>query len=142
VWKRPHVDEFLSWLLSQNHQVAVWTSARRNNAEKMVHGILTPDIRDRLLFVWGQEECNQYPDPEARGGVRFTKPLSKVHEAFPSFGQDGAEVAVLIDDSIEKTVENVPGLHFDPGTWTRENVNDNFLLPPNAPVCQWLAKFK
>jgi len=127
IWKRPHVDEFLNFLF-QHFTVAVWTSAQKRNAENMIP-LLLGNQSPPFLFVWDQSKCNAdtlseeqwaeeltKPPRKRRRRKRwlFTKPLAKVWEAFPEYN---ATNTLLIDDSVEKTIENPPGLFYCPPSW-------------------------
>jgi hypothetical protein len=127
-WLRPQACEFLD-LLFQHFTVAIWTSAQEHNAMSILNLLLPEYGQDKFLFVWGQEKCNsnilseadwadeQTKPPKKRKRRKrwlFTKPLARVWEAFPQFDKTNT---LLVDDSIEKAIENPPGLHYCPPTW-------------------------
>ena len=57
VWVRPHVKQFLSWLMEHFH-VAIWSSVLYHNISPIVETLLPDEHeRERLLFWWNQEHC-------------------------------------------------------------------------------------
>lgn len=153
VWKRPYMDTFLDFLL-QHFIVSIWTSANRRNADRMVNSIMTQERREQLLFVWSQEDCrtinvgteefDSYLGGKDEAGAErprkkhkhlFLKNLSRVWEAFPQFDESNT---LLIDDSTEKTLDNPPGLHYQPETWIALNEQDDALGPEG--VCTLFLK--
>jgi hypothetical protein len=53
---RTDLDDFLRYL-DQHFCIAIWTSAKRRTANRLVNMLIPGDIRQRLLFIWGQNYC-------------------------------------------------------------------------------------
>jgi len=140
IWCRPHAAEFLQFLFL-NFTVAIWTSARDHNAETMLNALLkdTGLEKDDFLFVWGQDKCECERATKSNHQKKkylFKKPLARVWEAFPEFDERNT---LLIDDSVEKTVDNPPGLHYCPLTWSvLEHPLDQELAVKDGKLTTWL----
>jgi hypothetical protein len=52
---RPHVFQFLAYCL-KHHCVAIWSSARRKNVEKMMTYLFTRNQISQLVAVWSRED--------------------------------------------------------------------------------------
>jgi hypothetical protein len=87
--------------LDQHFCLAVWTSAKRKTARRLLDLLLPPAISQRLLFVWTQAECDVLDQPELHKEeeVVFQKFLSKVWRAFPLWNSSNT---LLMDDSPAK----------------------------------------
>ena len=91
VYKRPFVEQFLTWC-SENFDIAIWTSATNDYAAEIVANIF-PQGQHNLLFVWSRERCTQSLDIESRE-VFWEKKLTKLRRR----GYDLDNV-IVIDDS-------------------------------------------
>mmetsp|Transcript_7774 Transcript_7774/g.11484 ORF Transcript_7774/g.11484 Transcript_7774/m.11484 type:complete len:352 (+) Transcript_7774:1787-2842(+) len=131
---RMNLDDFLS-KLDARFTLAVWSSAQRKTAVKLVDLLFPADIAKRLLFVWGQNMCVPLKQPESEDrtkndpGEIFSKPLCKVWDMFPLWNQWNT---LLVDDSPSKCVTfkantiNPPSMkgisaHFEAGHYEAEN---------------------
>jgi hypothetical protein len=124
---RTDLDDFLRFL-DQHFCIAIWTSAKRRTAKRLVNMLIPDDIRQRLLFIWGQNDCEAGRDRSSTSGpcttktvavsandnddgvdesdgedetTIFEKRLDKVWKAFPFWSADNT---LLIDDTREKCV--------------------------------------
>lgn len=101
VYKRPFLDEFLSFCFS-NFKVAIWTSAGKVFADEIVKVIIekhgTPE------FVWSNKKCTPRFNPETYEIVE-TKNLAKVkNKGFP------LDLVIMVDDTPEKLSRNYGNL--------------------------------
>lgn len=113
VWKRPHAEEFIGWLLD-NYRVAVWSSATGPNVGLLVKHLFGKRERE-LLFQYDQKKC--LPRGTHKDGDRpiYTKPLAAVWKEYKAYGPENT---VLIDDSPEKTMDNPEHTVLVTKTWT------------------------
>jgi len=96
---RPNLHTFLRWA-DQNFCVAVWTSAKLKTARQLVEHLFPEDVRNRLLFLWGQDRCQQADIPSTESCVPlFYKDLKRVWEEFPLWSSHNT---IIVDDSPEK----------------------------------------
>merc|ERR1712157_352609 len=49
----------LLYFLDEHFTLAVWTSAKLKNANKLIDLLFPFDIKTRLLFIWGQNSCDE-----------------------------------------------------------------------------------
>ncbi|KAL7750654.1 hypothetical protein RI367_003996 [Sorochytrium milnesiophthora] len=93
---RPGLTSFLYQTMTLSHlDYAVWTSAGARNAEAMVSLAFPTDLRDRLLFVWHRDQCDEVP-----GTAWATyKNASRIFKLYPQYGPHNT---LIIDDSIHK----------------------------------------
>jgi len=90
--------------------------------------LLPQELQDRLLFVWGQEECTavevdhdttEHGKPVARTkeGVKviYRKDLNRIWNCYPQFNQENT---LMIDDSKEKFQDEAPCFRHVQ-TWTK-----------------------
>jgi hypothetical protein len=97
---RTDLTEFLHYL-DAHFCLAIWTSAKRKNAHRLVQALIPTPIAERLLFLWDQSDCiplaaattDQWNVPT------FVKDLSKVWKRYPLWNTSNT---LLIDDSPEK----------------------------------------
>ena len=75
---RTDLDYFLR-CLDQHFCLAIWTSAKKKTASKLVKALIPKDIESRLIFVWSQQHCN------------LTNPKND-HESDSDSGDDGDDV--------------------------------------------------
>lgn len=108
IYLRPHLRSFLGRILSFA-DVAVWTSAKRENALPMVHAAFYPHISEGkeeylhpLKFVWAQEECQVHHSPRVNGCYKpdFRKPLPQIWHKYRSLYSE--KNTIIIDDSMRK----------------------------------------
>lgn len=90
VFRRPHLDAFLTALFARARSVSVWTAATKGYANAILKRILTDDQRKRLKFVWSRNRT------VTRDGVPYLKELSKLYAAFPGMHHRNT---VLLDDN-------------------------------------------
>jgi hypothetical protein len=98
---RPHVFEFLHFL-QQHFTLAVWTSAKKKTADKLINLLVPKKVADSFLFVWAQHDCKIQPQIIVGGDPNdqlFEKDLSKVWVAYPLWNVHNT---LLMDDSPEK----------------------------------------
>lgn len=117
----------------------------------MIEATFAPEIRDQFTFVWSQEQCTivetgtaEFEDAAERPSKKhkniFLKRLSSVWQAFPQFD---ATNTLLIDDSLEKTVDNPPNLHYCPTSWSIAQdgaLDDDFLQVTGKGVLEKLTQ--
>ena len=95
VYKRPHVDHFLTTCLDW-FEVGVWTSASRAYAT-WVLGELLPDL-DRLAFLWTYERCTQKHDYKHHEEYEL-KLLRKLKRKPFKRGKYSLSKMIVIDDT-------------------------------------------
>ncbi|KEY66194.1 hypothetical protein S7711_07651 [Stachybotrys chartarum IBT 7711] len=107
--ERPHAKQFLSYCLDTFY-VAIWSSARPDNVNKMVDRLLTPEQRAKCLLVWARDKFGlSLNDYNSR--VQCYKRLTAVW-ADPGIVASHPDAdrgvrwdqtnTVLVDDSLEK----------------------------------------
>ncbi|KAJ4328036.1 hypothetical protein N0V84_001566 [Fusarium piperis] len=103
--ERPYAKAFLSYCLDTFH-VAIWSSARPDNVSKMVDQLLTPEQRERCLFVWGRDTfglCKADYDAKVQVYKRLTSVWSDPRiTAAQAGGKWDQTNTILVDDSLEK----------------------------------------
>ncbi|KAL6793436.1 HAD-like domain-containing protein [Trichoderma sp. SZMC 28013] len=107
--QRPHARQFLDYCVDTFH-VAIWSSARPENVDKMVSQLLSPQQRAKCLVIWGRDKFGLSPaDYSAR--VQCYKRLSSIwndptvaasHPAAAQGQRWDQTNTVLVDDSAEK----------------------------------------
>ncbi|KAF5631433.1 hypothetical protein F52700_6836 [Fusarium sp. NRRL 52700] len=107
--ERPHAKTFMKYCLDAFH-VAIWSSARPENVNKMVQQLLTPEERERVLVVWGRDSFGLSED-DYNAKVQVYKRLTtvwthpRVRAAHPLAHKGGLwdqSNTILVDDSLEK----------------------------------------
>ena len=107
--ERPHAKTFLTYCIETFH-VAIWSSARPENVDKMVEKLLTPEQRAQCLVVWGRDSFALSAD-DYNTKVQVYKRLTtiwtnpRVMEAHPRAYKGGLwdqTNTILVDDSFEK----------------------------------------
>jgi hypothetical protein len=130
VWVRPHVKQFLSWLMEHFH-VAIWSSVLYHNISPIVETLLPDEHeRERLLFWWNQEHCRCEDDPTAtdpKKSKSFYKCLESVWETVdinerwllnqPKNNIDLRDHTLLIDDNKLKVRDNPSHTSIHPRPW-------------------------
>lgn len=107
--ERPHAKSFLNYCLN-NFYVAIWSSARPDNVEKMVERLLTPQQVKKCILVWGRDKFGLSAadyDSRVQCYKRLTRIWSdpQVKASFPATAPGGRwdqSNTVLVDDSREK----------------------------------------
>ncbi len=115
-WRRPGLDAFIDYCLA-NFDVAVWSSARRENVEHLIDMVFGKVKRNLLVFVWDQQKCDQIsPHPD---GVTTDKPLfvKRIDNVWKHFGKYDKNNTILADDSKWKTMYNPPSTVFTMQPW-------------------------
>ena len=100
---RPDVASFMEYL-DQHFCLAIWTSARAKTAYSLLKILIPEPVRERLLFVWSQTQCEaslQDPDSSIPSEMVFRKNLSIVWRKFPLWNSCNT---LLIDDSPDKCI--------------------------------------
>ncbi|KAF4963927.1 hypothetical protein FZEAL_10904 [Fusarium zealandicum] len=107
--QRPHAKAFMSYCLDTFY-VAIWSSARPENVDKMVAQLLTPEQRERCLLIWGRDTFG-LSKTDYVTKVQVYKRLSSVwsqprvmtsHPSAPLGGRWDQSNTILVDDSQEK----------------------------------------
>ncbi|KAL6881566.1 HAD-like domain-containing protein [Trichoderma novae-zelandiae] len=107
--QRPHARQFLDYCVDTFH-VAIWSSARPENVDKMVSQLLSPEQRAKCVVIWGRDKFGLSPaDYSSR--VQCYKRLSSIwndpqvaasHPAAAQGQRWDQTNTVLVDDSAEK----------------------------------------
>jgi hypothetical protein len=97
---RPHAADFVAWATAMGWSVAVWTSARRENAEPLARAALGQAYAC-LSFVYTQDECEAAGKPAGAAKPLFRKPLARLWRE----GLGAPQRTVLLDDGKEKICE-------------------------------------
>ncbi|KAG4291127.1 hypothetical protein FPRO06_03013 [Fusarium proliferatum] len=107
--ERPHAKTFMKYCLDAFH-VAIWSSARPENVNKMVEQLLTPEQRERVLVVWGRDSFG-LSEGDYNAKVQVYKRLTTVwtnprvraaHSQAHKGGLWNQTNTILVDDSLEK----------------------------------------
>eukprot|EP00124_Ichthyophonus_hoferi_P002031 Ihof_evm3s125 gene=Ihof_evmTU3s125 len=128
VWDRPYVPSFLDFCF-KNFDVAVWSSAKLKNVEKMVKYIFQ-DHESQLKFLWGQDLCTDTGrvHPNNKHKPIFNKDLSKIWRKAEYQGIYDQTNTLLIDDDRYKA-ELTPKNAIHPEAWDPSKEDDNDLGP-------------
>ncbi|KAL7797488.1 HAD-like domain-containing protein [Trichoderma ceciliae] len=107
--QRPHARQFLDYCIDAFH-VAIWSSARPENVDKMVSQLLSPQQRAKCVVIWARDKFGLSPaDYSSR--VQCYKRLSAIwndprvmasHPAAAQCQRWDQTNTVLVDDSAEK----------------------------------------
>lgn len=93
VYKRPYLDEFLSFC-RENFEVAIWTSSSEDYASEVVENIFGNEYA--LSFVWARNRCTIEYVPEQQTHI-WSKNIKKVKEKGYAL-----ERVIAVDDTPEK----------------------------------------
>lgn len=130
-YTRPHMKSFLEFMF-ENFNVAVWSSSKRKDLEKIVSEIFTKEQKSQLVFLWGQEKCEavEHSDSLLKGVKSlYMKNLSRVWEEFPEYD---VENTIIVDDSKIKTDDEVNKVfQVVAEAWNKDNAEDKYLLNLN-----------
>ena len=106
---RPHAQSFLRYCVD-TFNVVIWSSARPENVSAMCSTILAPDIKNKVVAIWGRDKFGLTKD-DFNLRVQCYKRLAKVWQDqeiaqshplyYEGFRWDQTNT-VLIDDSREK----------------------------------------
>ncbi|KAI5921355.1 HAD-like domain-containing protein [Camillea tinctor] len=108
--ERPYTRTFLEYCIN-TFTVAIWSSTRPENMYKMLKQILRPELRDKVIAVWGRDKFGLTPEDYLQR-VQCYKRLTylwndpDVAEAHPDYATGGRWSqldTVLVDDSAEKS---------------------------------------
>ena len=101
VFKRPYVDEFLSYCF-KNFKVAIWTSAGDVFAQEIYHKLIKPV--GKPLFIWSSARCTPTLNPENFETIEV-KNLDKVKKKGFSLSK-----VIMVDDTPEKLMKHYGNL--------------------------------
>ncbi|KAL1541357.1 hypothetical protein AAHA92_25590 [Salvia divinorum] len=110
VFKRPFCTDFLNFCF-ERFEVALWSSAREHNIEGVLTNITGGSAnRNKLLFVWAQEECKETKFYCLNKGEKplFLKELKDVWGSRSCKGKYSASNTLLIDDEPHVSLLNPP----------------------------------
>jgi NLI interacting factor-like phosphatase len=142
---RPDVTSFLEYL-DAHFCLAIWTSAKTKTANALIKLLIPEPVRDRLLFIWSQAQCEasaQLPESTIPSNtVVYRKNLASVWQKYPLWSTCNT---LLIDDSPDKCTcykENsihppsINGRHVPP---TRSFVHPMVQMSDDENVAKQLA---
>lgn len=99
-------------ILNDHFTLALWSSAKRKTIKNMVDMLFPYNIKENLLFIWGQEHCDCIHESEISSsyhdsiyrkqhfeGKIYTKNVGKVFAKYPLFNVTNT---LLIDDNPTK----------------------------------------
>jgi hypothetical protein len=125
----------LNWFLDQlfaEHKVMIWSSAKRDNVNKMIQPVLTSNQRSLLVAKWTREDLG-LRHADFNKNVQVFKQLSKVwsneqiqmrHPNYAEGGRWGQHNTVLLDDSALKAAAEPYNLievpEFDGTVWDED----------------------
>jgi len=92
VYKRPGVDQFLTWALESFRGVGIWTAGTLDYALDIVPNLC--DL-DALTFLWGRERCGSRRDLETQE-TNWVKDIRKLRK----LGYDRSQI-LCVDDTPE-----------------------------------------
>lgn len=106
---RPNTRQFLKYCIN-TFTVVIWSSAKPENVKNMCDAILTPDLRKKVVAIWGRDKFglsrSDY-DMRVQCYKRLTKlwsdnKIARSHPLWASGGRWNQTNTVLVDDSLEK----------------------------------------
>lgn len=115
--KRDNVDVFLDWCF-EHFDVALWSSARKHNVERLAQLVMGEQRMKRLVFMWHQDQCT----PHATEENIFKKPLQKVWDIYPH--QYDQTNTFIIDDSKSKMEDNPSHTWIEVKSWKGSSKDD------------------
>ncbi|CAJ2508084.1 Uu.00g092700.m01.CDS01 [Anthostomella pinea] len=106
---RPYAREFLNYCI-RTFTVTIWSSARPDNVENMCKTLLTPELRAKVVAVWGRDrfglstsDYNSRVQCYKRLSVLWNSPLVSCTHPDAKKGVTWSQKdTVLVDDSLEK----------------------------------------
>ncbi|RCI07483.1 hypothetical protein L249_4518 [Ophiocordyceps polyrhachis-furcata BCC 54312] len=107
--QRPYAHRFLSYCLD-TFCLAIWSSARPENVERMVGQLLTPEQRSRCVVAWGRDRLGLCARDYAarvqcykRLSTAWEDPVVQASHPYAAHGFKWDQTnTVLVDDSREK----------------------------------------
>ncbi|CAA3014694.1 Hypothetical predicted protein [Olea europaea subsp. europaea] len=143
VFKRPFCTEFMQFCL-ERFEVGIWSSATERNIDALLISITgSPRMKNKLAFVWGQEECIDSGFHCLRKVEKplYLKDLNRLWEKkFLDLpwrrGQYSSSNTLLIDDEPHTSLLNPPNTAIFPRPYKRHDSKDTF-LGTNG----WLRRF-
>ncbi|RFU79909.1 phospho phosphatase [Trichoderma arundinaceum] len=107
--QRPHARQFLDYCIDTFH-VAIWSSARPENVDKMVSQLLSPQQRAKCVVIWARDKFGLSPGDYSsrvqcykRLGAIWNDPQVRASHPAAAHGQRWDQTnTVLVDDSAEK----------------------------------------
>jgi hypothetical protein len=155
---RPNAELFLKYCID-TFKIVIWSSAKPENVASMCNTILTPELRRKVVAIWGRDKFNLSPtDFQLR--VQCYKRLTSIwkdpniaasHPRYRFGGKWDQTNTVLIDDSIEKArsepfnLIEVPDWTGDLEDYALPNVHDylnHLSLHSNVSGCLHANPFK
>jgi hypothetical protein len=123
-WPRPGLEDFMT-RLTDNYDVAIWSSMERVNTYNIINSYLHPYISCKFKFIWDQSMCtNIGVHPTQPQKHLYLKELSKVWKEYLEYDQTNT---ILVDDSSLKCRNNPLNTSIHPTTWSRDMVDDDGL---------------
>lgn len=155
---RPHASLFLKYCID-TFRVVIWSSARPENVAAMCNSILTPEMRRKVVAIWGRDKFNlTRGDFDLR--VQCYKRLTSIwqdpqiassHPHYLLGGKWDQTNTVLVDDSLDKgrsepfNLIEVPEWTGDMQDGTLPQVHDHLnhlSLHSNVSGCHYARPFK
>ncbi|XP_047979370.1 uncharacterized protein LOC125221290 [Salvia hispanica] len=139
VFKRPFCTDFLKFCF-ERFEVALWSSAREHNIEGVLTNITGGSAnRNKLLFVWAQEECKESGFYCLNKGEKplFLKELKDVWGSRICKGKYSASNTLLIDDEPHVSLLNPPNTAIFPQPYKKHDRADAY-LGPNGELRKYL----
>lgn len=135
--ERPGLHSFLEFVF-QRYDVAIWTSAGKFCASRMIKLLFTNLERKQFKFIFCQEETTDadIPRPDGKCNI-FMKDFKKVWSKFPDL-YDSSNI-VLIDDCRWKGFLNPSWTQLIPSPFICQETSDDFLMVVLAPYLDKLA---
>ena len=106
---RPNAELFLTYCIETFH-VVIWSSAREENVGPMVTTLLTPELREKVIQIWGRRKFNLTPGDFDRRVVCYKRldtvwkdPKVALSHPERAYGQVWDQTnTILIDDTADK----------------------------------------
>ncbi|ESR43559.1 hypothetical protein CICLE_v10013817mg [Citrus x clementina] len=139
VFKRPFVEDFMKFCF-ERFEVGIWSSAKERNVDTVLYCAMGK-LKDKLLFVWDQEECTDsgFKSLEKKDKPLFFKDLNKLWQKINTSNKYhfNESDTLLIDDNPYKALLNPPNTSIFPEAYNPEDVNDK-VLKPNGELAKYL----
>lgn len=130
VFLRPYAHNFLEFCL-ENFDVALWSSRKMKNLESIVD--MFPNIRNKLIFCWDQNNCMTIYTTEGRP-LHF-KELANIWETYPQYDESNT---LLVDDDPYKAIQNPVNTGIFPSSPSIWAVNPDNELGPEGSLRMYL----
>ncbi|KAL2509249.1 Haloacid dehalogenase-like hydrolase (HAD) superfamily protein [Forsythia ovata] len=135
VFKRPFCTEFMKFCFDR-FEVGLWSSARDHNIDAVLSCITGIGMKNKLAFVWGQDECTEsgFYCLRKKEKPLFLKNLKdlweKKYRSLPwEKGQYSSSNTLLIDDEPHTCLLNPPDTAIFPQPYKKHESKDTFLGP-------------